>query len=204
MYQVSKKAGGVEISKSLRLIIAKPLSGMNESGGSVARLLQRYGVDPVSDKTAIAKKLMVVFDDLNTLPGAIVVEDGGELRAIRGHKGVESIADIMGPDFIRFRIGIGRPPLSSTVTIPNFVLSPFAIGKETNLVGHALELTVGALKDIAEGVTFGDGAGWSTAPTGLPLKEVVKKAKKKFGTKKLPNQLKEMTGLYFPVDTHGI
>ncbi|CAG8831290.1 2975_t:CDS:2, partial [Racocetra persica] len=107
---------------------------MNESGSSIQKVMQHYAVKD-------SKRLIVVADDLNTLP------DGGKLAAMRGHKGLENIVSMIGTDFVRFRLGIGRPAANST-PISQWVLSPFTKeNSEMDLFGYLLQLTTDALKD---------------------------------------------------------
>ncbi|WP_165062187.1 aminoacyl-tRNA hydrolase [Adlercreutzia sp. ZJ154] len=82
------------------LILAKPQSFMNTSGGPVSQLMKKYGIEP--------DHLIVVHDDLDIAPSAIRVKFGGGLA---GHNGLRSIAEkLCTRDWYRVRIGIGRPP----------------------------------------------------------------------------------------------
>ncbi len=81
------------------VVLAKPQTFMNRSGDAVAPLLRRYGCSPES--------LIVVHDDLDLSEGRIKLKQGG---GHGGHKGLRSIIEKCGsPDFVRVRIGIGRP-----------------------------------------------------------------------------------------------
>ncbi|CAG8780502.1 18596_t:CDS:2, partial [Acaulospora morrowiae] len=166
------------VSNSLRVILIKPLTAMNESGLAVQKVMRHYAVTEL-------KKLIVVADDLNTLPGTLMIQGGGDLAAMKGHKGLESIVSIIGTDFVRFRLGIGRPP-SNSMKISQWVLSPFAKeNREMNLFGYLLQLTTQALKDYS-------------------INRDLKRTKKKFAQpKKLPNNLTEMNSLIFPINIHG-
>ncbi len=74
---------------------------MNESGAAVRPLLRRFGIDDLS-------RLVVVHDELDLPPGRVKVKIGG---GIAGHNGLRSIqAHLHSPDFVRVRIGIGKPP----------------------------------------------------------------------------------------------
>ncbi|KAF9351723.1 hypothetical protein BGX34_000396 [Mortierella sp. NVP85] len=126
------------VTNSLRIVMAKPLTFMNESGTAVQQLMRFYQVtDP--------KKLIVISDDINTLPGALAIQDGGDLKSLAGQKGQESIATALGTtSFIRLRLGVGKPPSGSPMTIPQWVLGPF--GRENKemdlfswLMGHTTE-----------------------------------------------------------------
>ncbi|MGI6045338.1 MAG: aminoacyl-tRNA hydrolase [Eggerthellaceae bacterium] len=81
------------------LILAKPQSYMNTSGGPVKHLLDAYGLSP-SD-------LIVIHDELDIEPGSIRVKFGG---GHAGHNGLRSICDKLNTrDWYRIRVGIGHP-----------------------------------------------------------------------------------------------
>jgi peptidyl-tRNA hydrolase, PTH1 family len=86
---------------SSRVALAVPNTYMNESGMAVRPLMRRFGIeDP--------EHLVVVHDELDLQPGRIRVKLGGGLA---GHRGLESIrAHLHTADFVRVRIGIGKPP----------------------------------------------------------------------------------------------
>jgi PTH1 family peptidyl-tRNA hydrolase len=65
-----------------------------------------------------AEDLIVIHDDLDLPPGDVRVKVGG---GAGGHNGLRSIIGRLGPDFVRVRVGIGRPPVDMTVT--DYVLS---------------------------------------------------------------------------------
>jgi len=89
----------------LRLALAVPLTYMNESGQAVAPLVRRFGVD--DDLHA----LVVVHDELDLPVGRLKVKVGGGLA---GHNGLRSIkAHLHDDDFVRVRIGVGKPPSKS-------------------------------------------------------------------------------------------
>ena len=95
--------------KDSRLILLKPQTFMNLSGQAVMQALQFYKL-PLS-------QLIVVHDELDLPFGAIRLKQGG---GHGGHNGLRSIIELLGKgDFIRMRIGIGRPPQGETV---NYVL----------------------------------------------------------------------------------
>lgn len=81
------------------VILAKPQTFMNNSGESVGSLVRKYKVK--------AENLIVIHDDLDLPQGKIRIRSGGSSA---GHKGINSIVEhISNQDFIRVRIGIGRP-----------------------------------------------------------------------------------------------
>lgn len=81
------------------VIVAKPQTFMNLSGDSVGALARYYKVDPA--------QVIVVHDELDFDPGDVRLKMGG---GHGGHNGLRSIAATMGPDFVRVRVGIGKPP----------------------------------------------------------------------------------------------
>jgi peptidyl-tRNA hydrolase, PTH1 family len=83
-----------------RMALAVPLTYMNLSGEAVAPLVRRYGVEP--------GQLVVVHDEMDFELGRLQVKNGGGLA---GHNGLKSIvAHLHTQDFLRVRIGIGKPP----------------------------------------------------------------------------------------------
>lgn len=92
------------------VLLAKPQSFMNVSGGPVSCLAEKY--------TIPADHIIVIHDELDIQPGTIRVKFGGGLA---GHNGLKSIADkLKTKDWARIRVGIGRPPGRMSVT--DFVL----------------------------------------------------------------------------------
>jgi PTH1 family peptidyl-tRNA hydrolase len=84
-----------------RVALAFPQTFMNESGQSVGSLVRRHGID---DPT----RIVVVHDELDLAVGTLRVKAGGGLA---GHNGLKSItAHLKTQDYLRVRIGVGRPP----------------------------------------------------------------------------------------------
>lgn len=84
-----------------RVVLAFPLTFMNESGQAVGKLVRRYHLEDPS-------KLIVVHDELDLEPGVVRVKSGGGLA---GHNGLRSItAHTKTQDYVRVRIGVGKPP----------------------------------------------------------------------------------------------
>jgi peptidyl-tRNA hydrolase, PTH1 family len=97
--QVAEARLGVGVDAP-RLVLAKPLTYMNLSGGPAAALAQFYKI-PV-------ERIIAVHDELDIPYGAIRLKSGG---GEGGHNGVRSLVRSLGTkDFLRVRIGIGRPP----------------------------------------------------------------------------------------------
>jgi PTH1 family peptidyl-tRNA hydrolase len=99
----------------LRLGLLKPETYMNVSGKSVAAARKFFKVDPGD--------LLVVHDDVDLEPGRLQARLGGGLA---GHNGLRSIAGALGTqDFLRLRIGVGRPERGDPRPVADYVLSEF-------------------------------------------------------------------------------
>ena len=95
----------------MEVLLVKPQSFMNLSGGPVSHLCKEYGLG-VDD-------LIVVHDELDIPSTSIRVKKGG---GHAGHNGLRSIIDKIGSrDFYRVRVGVGRPP--GKMKVPDYVLS---------------------------------------------------------------------------------
>jgi len=99
----------------LRLALLKPETYMNESGRSVGAAARFFGVEPDG--------LLVVHDDVDLEPGRLQARLGGGLA---GHNGLRSITQHVGSqEFLRLRIGVGRPERGDRRPVADFVLSQF-------------------------------------------------------------------------------
>ena len=99
----------------LRLALLKPETFMNDSGRSVAAAARFFKVEPES--------LLVVHDDVDLEAGRLQARSGGGLA---GHNGLRSLAQALGTqDFLRLRIGVGRPGRGDPRSVADYVLSPF-------------------------------------------------------------------------------
>jgi PTH1 family peptidyl-tRNA hydrolase len=98
-----------------RLALLKPETYMNESGRSIGAALRFFKVSP--------EELLVVHDDVDLEPGRLQARRGGGLA---GHNGLRSIAQALGTqEFLRVRIGVGRPGRGDRRPVADYVLSPF-------------------------------------------------------------------------------
>ena len=100
-------------------ILAKAETFYNLSGESLLSLLGYFKI-PV-------ERLIVVHDDLDLEAGRLRLKRGG---GDAGNRGVRSIAERLGPEFIRIRIGIGRP--TSEGDSKDFVLKPMSRAELAN------------------------------------------------------------------------
>jgi PTH1 family peptidyl-tRNA hydrolase len=98
-----------------RVALLEPQTFMNDSGKSVAAAARFYKVPFPS--------LLVVHDEVDLAVGRLQIRLGGGLA---GHNGLRSVVRQLGsPDFLRLRIGVGRPDRGDPRPVADFVLSPF-------------------------------------------------------------------------------
>jgi PTH1 family peptidyl-tRNA hydrolase len=98
-----------------RLALLKPETYMNESGRSVGAAARFFKVP--------ADRILLVHDDVDLAEGRLQARLGGGLA---GHNGLRSIAQALGTnDFLRLRIGVGRPERGDRWPVADYVLSPF-------------------------------------------------------------------------------
>jgi len=89
------------------VVVAFPQTFMNDSGRSARDLVKRYGIED-------AAKIIVVHDELDLEAGTLKVKSGGGLA---GHNGLKSLKQhLHTQDFLRLRLGIGRPPGQQSVS----------------------------------------------------------------------------------------
>ncbi|MBI4200125.1 MAG: aminoacyl-tRNA hydrolase [Chloroflexi bacterium] len=109
----------------LPVVLAKPRTFMNRSGIAARYLAQRFALRP--------EQLLVVHDDMDLPLGTLRLRPRGSSA---GHHGLEStMAELRTQEFLRLRIGVGRPPPGQDPV--GFVLAPFAPGE-----GQAIRETV--------------------------------------------------------------
>jgi PTH1 family peptidyl-tRNA hydrolase len=98
-----------------KFALLKPQTYMNESGRSVGAAQRFYTVEPGA--------LAVVHDEVDLEAGRLQVRLGGGLA---GHNGLRSIAQALGTrDFLRLRVGVGRPERGDRRPLADFLLSDF-------------------------------------------------------------------------------
>ena len=121
------------------LVLHKPSTYVNNSGGSVASLIKHYGLS--------LDDLLVVVDDFNLALGRLRLKRAGTSG---GHKGLSSIIGILGDGFCRLRIGIGDPKGDAV----NFVLSRFS-PKEREIIDIVVQTAADAVIDwFGKGIDF--------------------------------------------------
>jgi PTH1 family peptidyl-tRNA hydrolase len=83
-----------------RVVLAFPITFMNESGQAVSALVRRYRIES-------PEQIIVIQDELDLPPGELKIKAGGGLA---GHNGLRSITQhLKSQDFLRVRIGVGKP-----------------------------------------------------------------------------------------------
>ena len=98
-----------------RLALVKPETYMNESGRSIGAAAKFF-------KTPV-DAVLVAHDDVDLHEGRLQIRLGGGLA---GHNGLRSIASSLGSqDFLRIRIGLGRPGRGDRHSVADYVLAPF-------------------------------------------------------------------------------
>lgn len=104
-----------------RLVLARPRSYMNDSGGPVGAVRDFYKVPP--------ERVVVVHDELDLPFGALRLKLGG---GDNGHNGLKSVRRALGTgDYHRVRVGIGRPP--GRMDAAAFVLRDYSAGERKEL-----------------------------------------------------------------------
>ena len=120
-----------------RVVLAVPTTYMNDSGSAVRALARRFGVtDPAS--------IVIVHDELDLPPGTVRLKAGGGLA---GHNGLASVrAHLHSADFLRVRIGIGKPPSAAQGASHVLRRPPKSV---RDLLGAALETAADAVERLA-------------------------------------------------------
>lgn len=131
----ARTAEGRLVPGGPKLILAKSNGYMNTSGGPVSALAKYFGVDP--------SRVIVLHDDLDLPFDTLKLKQGG---GHGGHNGLRDIAKALGtPDYLRVRIGIGRPPGQQDPA--EYVLKPFA-SAERSALGVLIEDAADATESL--------------------------------------------------------
>ena len=129
-----------ELYKAQQNYLLKPLTFMNLSGESVVKVADYFKI--------ATEDIIIVHDDLDLPFGALRFKRGG---GHGGHNGLKSIDAHRGKEYIRIRIGIGKPEHKGEVA--SYVLSPFSTAEQEHLpelVTHAAD----AAKELLKGETL--------------------------------------------------
>jgi len=118
-------------SKSASCIYSKPQTFMNLSGESILNIVEYYNIPN--------ENVIIVHDDLDLAFGTVKFKLGG---GHGGHNGLRSIDSHIGKDYIRVRIGIGKPAVKGDVA--NYVLSNFS-KEEFEILEDVISHTIKAI-----------------------------------------------------------
>lgn len=123
------------------VVLLKPMTFMNLSGGSVQPAMAFL-------KVALPD-VVVLHDELDLAFGDVRVKVGG---GHAGHNGLRSIIErVASPDFVRVRIGIGRPPPSFSGDVADYVLSGFDAAERADLPDLVSRAVVAAKEVLSSG-----------------------------------------------------
>lgn len=122
-------------------LLVKPQTFYNLSGECIVDLLGYFKIPP--------QRLIVVHDELDIEAGRLLIKQGG---GDAGNRGVRSIAEALGAtDFVRVRIGIGRPanPGENKEDNKDYLLRPMT-SAERQMLESNLDLAASAVETLAE------------------------------------------------------
>ncbi|WP_456485670.1 aminoacyl-tRNA hydrolase [Hydrogenimonas sp.] len=132
-----------ELFKKNDLLLLKPMTYMNRSGISVSAVKNFYKIE--------MEHIIVIHDDIDLPFGAIRFKRGG---GSGGHNGLKSIDAMVGNDYIRVRMGVGKPAFRSQVA--DYVLQPFLKEEQARLepwIEHAAKATLELVRHSLEYVS---------------------------------------------------
>jgi PTH1 family peptidyl-tRNA hydrolase len=129
---ISKLSFEGELYRFSNTLLLKPQTFMNLSGKSVRAVMQFYKVD--------LESIVVFHDDIDLALGAVRFKRGGSSG---GHNGLKSIDSLIGKEYLRVRIGVGKPERKSEVA--SYVLSSFEGSEE-----ERVEKIISYLTDISD------------------------------------------------------
>ncbi len=123
-----------------RVVLAIPGTYMNLSGEPVGALLRFYDIPP--------ERLLVVHDELDLPPSTLRLKRGG---GEGGHNGLRSVSASTGTkDYVRLRVGIGRPP--GRMDAADFVLRDFSPAERPELLVTLEEAADAVEQVVTEGL----------------------------------------------------
>lgn len=115
------------------LILLKPMTFMNRSGVAVKKVCEDFKIQP--------EEVIVVHDDIDMELGKVRIRKRGSSG---GHRGVQSIIEVIGENFTRIKIGIGR---DRTIPAEEYVLGRFS-EEELKIIDDAIERAIKRLFEI--------------------------------------------------------
>ena len=116
-----------------KVILAKPLTYMNESGKAVQQIASYYDID--------TEDILIMHDDIDLPTGSLRIRPNGSSG---GQKGMQSIIETLGTNEIaRIRIGVGRSEIGNHDIVPDWVLSEIP-KSEREEYDHAIDFAAKA------------------------------------------------------------
>ena len=116
-----------------KVILMKPLSFMNLSGGPVREMVNYFKIDPETE-------LIIIYDDIDLEPGQLRIRKQGSAC---GHNGIKDIIRQLGTEkFLRIKVGVGAKPKGWDLA--DHVLGRFST-EDRKLVDEAIEKAAGAV-----------------------------------------------------------
>ena len=125
--------------KSIALL--RPLTYMNLSGDSVQPAAAFLKAEPA--------EIIVVHDELDLPFGEVRLKVGG---GHAGHNGLRSIIERLGPEFVRVRVGIGRPPAGFRGEVADYVLQDFDSAERAELPDVITRAIDAAMRVVTVGI----------------------------------------------------
>lgn len=132
-------AEGRFIAGGPKIVLAKSTGYMNVSGGPVSQLAQYFSVPN--------ERVIVVHDELDLPFDSLKLKRGG---GHGGHNGLRDISSAIGTDYLRVRVGIGRPPGRQEAA--DYVLRPFASAERDSLAVLIEDAADAVETTVAEGL----------------------------------------------------
>lgn len=133
---VSKNSFYGELFKSKQILFLKPTTFMNLSGKSLIAVKNFYKIE--------LEDIIVVHDDIDLPFSALRFKSGG---GHGGHNGLRSIDSMIGKEYVRVRMGVGKPEHKSQVA--DYVLHAFS-QDEGKILDEWIEHTAKAVKELEE------------------------------------------------------
>lgn len=123
-----------------KVVLAKSLTYMNQTGGPTAALARYYKIAP--------EQIIAIHDDVDLPYGAIRLKQGG---GEGGHNGLRDMSKALGTrDYLRVRLGVGRPPGNQDTA--DFVLKQFSATERSSLALFLDDAADATTKLITDGL----------------------------------------------------
>ena len=139
---INKSNFKADVFKSAYNLFVKPKTYMNLSGEAVIAIKEYYKID--------LENIIVIHDDLDLPFGTVKFKIGG---GHGGHNGLKSLDSYIGKDYIRVRVGIGKP--LNKEDISNYVLSNFS-KEELNKLEGIITHTISAIEALKSGESINE------------------------------------------------